>query len=78
MRGFRKGITLGGRSSGSACKVMGGVGGVGGPYDFSVTPVQTGSQELGVRSFKFRIRSLELVWTSSGLSLDNSRRSITV
>ena len=68
MRGFRKGITLGGRSSGSACKVMGGVGG---PYDFSVTPVQTGSQELGVRSFKFRIRSLELVWTSSGLSLDN-------
>ena len=52
MRGFQKGITLGG-------------------YDFSVTPVQTGSQELGVRSFKFRIRSLELVWTSSGLSLDN-------
>ena len=49
----------------------GGWGGVGGPYDFSVTPVQTGSQELGVRSFKFRIRSLELVWTSSGLSLDN-------
>ena len=48
------------------------VGWVGGPYDFSVTPVQTGSQELGVRSFKFRIRSLELVWTSSGLSLDNS------
>ena len=55
MRGFQKGITLGGRTSGSTCKVMGGVGGTrgnmvwhkrkyggwGGPYDFSVTPVQT-------------------------------------
>ena len=52
---------------------MGGVGwgGVGGPCDFSVTPVQTESQELGVRSFEFRVRSLEFVWTSSGLSLDN-------
>ena len=37
---------------------------VGGPVNYSVTPVQTGSQELGVRS-------LEFVRTSSGLSLDN-------
>ena len=48
---------------------MGGVGGVGwggwgGPYDFSVTPVQTRSQELEVRSLEFRVRSL------SGLRLD--------
>ena len=50
---------------------VGGVGGVGGPCDFSVTPVQTESQELGVRSLEFRVRSLEFVWTSSGLSLDN-------
>ena len=42
---------------------MGGVG-WGGPFNFSVTPVQTGSQELGVRSFEFRVRSL------SGLRLD--------
>ena len=46
------------------------VGG-GGPLHYSVTPVQTESQELGVRSLEFRVRSLELVWTSSGLSLDN-------
>ena len=44
---------------------------MGGPYDFSVTPVQTWSQKLGVRSLEFRVRSLELDWTSSGLSLDN-------
>ena len=67
MRGFQKGITLGGRTSGSACKVAGGGGG---PLHYSVTPVQTGSQELGVRSLEFKVRSLELVWTSSGLSLD--------
>ena len=30
MRGFQKGITLGSRTSGSALKVCGGVGGVGG------------------------------------------------
>ena len=69
IRGFQKGITLGGRISVSACKVMGGWGGwvggwVGGLLHFSVTPVQTWSQELGVRSW-------ELEWTSSGLSLDN-------
>ena len=40
MRGFQKGITLGGRTSGRALKVMGGVGGGGGPLDFSVTQVQ--------------------------------------
>ena len=44
MRGFQKGITLGGRTSGSALKVCGGVvgwwGGGGGPLDFSVTQVQ--------------------------------------
>ena len=40
MRGFQKGITLGGRTSGSALKVCGGWGGGGGPLDFSVTPVQ--------------------------------------
>ena len=47
-RGFQKGITLGGRTIGSALKVVvvvvgggvGGVGGGGGPLDFSVTPVQ--------------------------------------
>ena len=38
MRGFQKGITLGGRTSGSALKVVGGVVGWwgGGPLDFSV------------------------------------------
>ena len=56
MRGFQKGITLGGRYSGRALKVCGGGvgwdwviwcqdwviwwGGVGGPLDFSVTQVQ--------------------------------------
>ena len=39
------------------------VGG-GGPLHYSVTPVQTESQELGVRSLEFRVRS----W--SGLGLD--------
>ena len=57
MRGFKKGITLGGRTSGSACKVMGGVvgwGGVGwggwggGLYDFSV--ISSPDWESGVRS----------------------------
>ena len=43
------------------------VGWGGGPLHFSVTPVQTGSQEFGVRSLE-----LELVWTLSGLSLDNT------
>ena len=38
MRGFQKGITLGGRTSGSVRKVcMGGVGGVGGLLDYRVT-----------------------------------------
>ena len=37
---------------------------VGGPVNYSVTPVQTGSQEFGVRSLEFRVRSL------SGLRLD--------
>ena len=69
IRGFQKGITLGGRISVSACKVMGGWGGwvggwVGGLLHFSVTPVQTWSQELGVRSWEFRVGSL------SGLCLD--------
>ena len=41
MRGFQKGISLGGRTSGSALKVMGGVVvGWGGPHDFSVPQVQ--------------------------------------
>ena len=43
MRGFEKGMTLDGRTSGSDLKDMGGwvgwVGG-GGPLDFSVTQVQ--------------------------------------
>ena len=57
---------------------VGWVGGWGGPYDFSVTPVQTRSQELGVRSLEFRVGSmeLELVWTSSGLSLDNLQNRV--
>ena len=45
MRGFQKGITLGGRTSGSALKVIwwggGGGGGGGGPLDFSVTQVKS-------------------------------------
>ena len=36
MRGFQKGITLGGRTPGSACKVPGGGGGGGGLLDFKV------------------------------------------
>ena len=48
----------------------------GGLFNFSVTPVQTGSQELGVKSLEFRVKSLELVWTSSGLSLDNIQPAI--
>ena len=41
MRGFQKGRTLGGRTSGSALKVIWWVGwGGGGPLDFSVTQVQ--------------------------------------
>ena len=50
MRGFRKGMTLGGRTSGSALKVVGGVGiglscagiglSCGGLLDFSVPQVQ--------------------------------------
>ena len=54
MRGFQKGITLGCSPSVSACKVMGGGGG-GGPLHYSVTPVQTESQELGVRSLEFGV-----------------------
>ena len=53
---------------------MGGVGGVGGVVALMIivsSPVQTRSQELGVMSLEFRVRSFELVWTSSGLSLDN-------
>ena len=42
----------------------GGVGGVVALMIIVSPPVQTRSQELGVLSF-------ELVWTSSGLSLDN-------
>ena len=42
----------------------GGWGGWGGPLHFSVTPVQTRSQELGVRSLELGLRSL------SGLRLD--------
>ena len=56
---------------------VGGVGGwvggwVGGPYDYSVT--SSPDWESGVWSLEFRVGSmeLELVWTSSGLSLDNS------
>ena len=54
MRGFQKGITLCCSPSVSACKVMGGGGG-GGPLHYSVTPVQTGSQELGVRSLELGV-----------------------
>ena len=32
-------------------------GGGGGALHYSVTPVQTESQELGVRSLEFRVRS---------------------
>ena len=42
MRGFQKGITLGGRTSGSGLKVIGGGWWVvGGPLDFSVTQVKS-------------------------------------
>ena len=37
MRGFQKGITLGGRTSGSVRKVFGGVVGWGGLLDYRVT-----------------------------------------
>ena len=46
---------------------FGGWGGVGGgPLHFSVTPVQTGSQELGVRSLEFGV-CLDFVWTFAQL-----------
>ena len=37
----------------SCFRVMGG----GGPLHYSVTPVQTESQDMGVRSLEFRVRS---------------------
>ena len=38
--------------------------------DYSVTPVQSDFGVLSL-SFEFRVRSWELDWTSTGLSLDN-------
>ena len=68
MRGFQKGITLGGRSSGSACKVMGGVGWVGWVVLMILVSLQS---RLGVRSWELGVSSLELgVWSWSGLRLD--------
>ena len=58
MRGFQKGITLCSRHSRSASKVLGGVGWV---VLSIIVPLQS---RLGVRSLKFRVRSL------SGLRLD--------
>ena len=74
MRGFQKGITLSGRTSGSALKVMGGWWVVGGPLDFSVTQVQ-----VFRLYFEFKLDltwtrlelDLDWTWTGLGLSLDN-------
>ena len=73
MRGFQKGITLCIGTSGSAFKIAGGVGGriglsgqglgylVGGLFNYSVSPVQSG---VGVRSLDFEFRvGLDLDWT---------------
>ena len=38
------------------------MGGGGGPVNYSVTPVQTGSQELGVKSLELGV-CLDFVWT---------------
>ena len=70
MRGSQKCITLGSRTSRSAHEVAGGWvgwgGWVGGLFNYSVSPVQSG---VGVG-----VWSLELDWTSTGLPLDNNKK----
>ena len=86
MRGFRKGITLVGRTYRSAIKVMGGVGGTrgnmvlaqeeiwwGGPLHFSVTPVQSWTVDSRQSTLDFGLSTW--TWTSTGLSLDNILKS---
>ena len=59
-------MVVGSRLSGSASKVLGGVGGVGGWVVLPIIVSLQSSLELGVWTLSF-----ELDWTSTGLSLDN-------
>ena len=59
MRGFQKGITLGSRTSGSACKVPGGGGG-GGLLDFKVylSPLLGEGDRSRIERFRERVREM--------------------
>ena len=70
LRGFQKGMTLGIRPSGNACKVAGGVGWGGGPFNYSVTssPVfdfgfWTLDFGLWILDFGFLTLDLDFDWT---------------